>query len=576
MSNERPVTSKARGVCKYYNTSRGCFAGDRCKFLHGETDKFTPYDKHKTCRYFAAGYCVRGDKCWFRHATPEPIATPEDEEEEDLCCICYEKPVTFGLLGGCSHVFCVGCIRSWRDRNGKSEEVVSSGVIKQCPLCRAPSKFVTPSSKFYPEGHPEKTATIERYKASMARVPCRHFYKSPVGNRHCPFGKDCFYKHLNEDGTPYVFETGIEDTARERRRRDWRFNFRDPPWDVPYFRSALESIRANISGLEDYEDGLDIYSDEDDYAGAHDDGPFAERMAETMERLVNAIQLSDFGWGGGYHVRFRLGTPISLAADGGVEEASASPEPTSEATSDTIIPMPASAPSDQAPEDASDSTRTGVTSESYSRFSTVVRRDSYNTPDLADDTLENNRPLPSSAALFSSANWPSLGAEVGTAPSSSCAANDAQVAHEADVLIGEAEDFDQRVQEVLQFGTLEPDQPSPSTSRPSAEPAHGDAHAAPPDPDRVSEALQDNDPPFLTDGRGRVVWSSTTSGRSREGRRGRAAVSQQQKMYRELSEGDLSAMRSAEESGQRPASRPRQLQRAHTDPEGELRSAEGL
>ncbi|KAI0367001.1 hypothetical protein BV20DRAFT_610734 [Pilatotrama ljubarskyi] len=39
-------------------------------------------------------------------------------------------------------------------------------------------------------------------------------------------------------------------------------------------------------------------------------------------------------------------------------------------------------------------------------------------------------------------------------------------------------------------------------------------------------AVQDADPPFMTDGRGRVVWSSTASSRgAREGRRGRAASS---------------------------------------------------
>lgn len=26
----------------------------------------------------------------------------------------------------------------------------------------------------------------------------------------CPYGKDCFYQHLNEDGTPYVFKDGVD------------------------------------------------------------------------------------------------------------------------------------------------------------------------------------------------------------------------------------------------------------------------------------------------------------------------------------------------------------------------------
>ncbi|KAI0820799.1 hypothetical protein BC628DRAFT_825212 [Trametes gibbosa] len=47
-----------------------------------------------------------------------------------------------------------------------------------------------------------------------------------------------------------------------------------------------------------------------------------------------------------------------------------------------------------------------------------------------------------------------------------------------------------------------------------------------PPPTTFDAALaQESDPPFMTDGRGRVVWSSTTSSRSRDGRRGRAASS---------------------------------------------------
>ena len=76
------------------NTSRGCFAGDRCKFLHGAVERLTPYDKSKVCRFYAAGYCKNGECCWFRHVDP-----PKASEEEDLCSICYDKPVTYGLLG---------------------------------------------------------------------------------------------------------------------------------------------------------------------------------------------------------------------------------------------------------------------------------------------------------------------------------------------------------------------------------------------------------------------------------------------------------------------------------------------
>ena len=105
MASERPVTSKPRGICKYYATPRGCFAGNQCKFLHGEQERLTPFDKNKLCRFYAAGYCKRGAQCWFLHAQPaagssmtraEPLA---EDESDCSCSICYDTPVTYGLLG---------------------------------------------------------------------------------------------------------------------------------------------------------------------------------------------------------------------------------------------------------------------------------------------------------------------------------------------------------------------------------------------------------------------------------------------------------------------------------------------
>ncbi|KAF8269843.1 hypothetical protein EI94DRAFT_1573130 [Lactarius quietus] len=205
---ERPVTSKSRGICRYYNTPRGCFAGDNCKFLHGEHEKLTPFDKSKTCRYFAAGYCKRGDKCWFRHVLPADLVTSPDDSQ--ICSICMEEPITFGLLAECSHTFCIDCIRNWRGQENCSEDVALSRLHKKCPYCRTLSKFVIPSSHFYPNGHPGKAAALERYKASLQRIPCRYFAASSPDSRFCPFGRDCMYQHKNEDGTPYVFNKGVE------------------------------------------------------------------------------------------------------------------------------------------------------------------------------------------------------------------------------------------------------------------------------------------------------------------------------------------------------------------------------
>ena len=64
LSTTRPSTSKSRGICRYYTHPRGCFAADKCKFLHGEPPieakpddppMLTPYDKAKRCEFYARG-----------------------------------------------------------------------------------------------------------------------------------------------------------------------------------------------------------------------------------------------------------------------------------------------------------------------------------------------------------------------------------------------------------------------------------------------------------------------------------------------------------------------------------------
>ncbi|KAF9045803.1 hypothetical protein BDZ89DRAFT_942718 [Hymenopellis radicata] len=213
---ERPVTSKSRGVCRYYKEPRGCFSGDKCKFLHGEPEeteiKFTPFDQAKTCRYYAQGFCKRGDKCWFKHTAPK-ARTSKGEEEEELCSICFDRPVTYGLLMGCTHVFCITCIKEWRDSAKKNNQGGILKVTKLCPMCRAPSKYITPSSLFYKHDDPRKEQVVTAYKESMARIPCRYFQRTKGDSTKkpfCPFGKDCFYQHLNADGTSYVFSDGVD------------------------------------------------------------------------------------------------------------------------------------------------------------------------------------------------------------------------------------------------------------------------------------------------------------------------------------------------------------------------------
>ncbi|THH08807.1 hypothetical protein EW145_g2459 [Phellinidium pouzarii] len=258
--SQRPKTSNVRGVCKYFRLKRGCFHGDNCKFLHSEGETLSPYDKTYR-QVFAKGFCKHGDKCWFRHARNTSAATAfeigasnvhsdslseEIGEEDALCCICQEKPVTYGLLEKCSHIYCLQCLRDWRDPADKSQDIINSGNTKKCPYCRASSNFVTPSSIFYPSEDPRKTATITHYKASMARVPCKYFGKFGSGRSSCPFGINCFYQHKDVDSTPYVFPQSTDHYTS--RLRSQLHSGRAPFIPIsPFSRSIRSDIAQTLA-----------------------------------------------------------------------------------------------------------------------------------------------------------------------------------------------------------------------------------------------------------------------------------------------------------------------------------------
>jgi len=116
------------------------------------------------------------------------------------CGICFESIVEvpgrrFGLLTGCTHAFCLDCIRQWRGRIDLPKETVRS-----CPLCRVTSYFIIPCDRYVTD--PQRKAGLnDEYHAQQRAIPCRHFN---FGKGVCPFGSSCWYAHLNPDGTPAV------------------------------------------------------------------------------------------------------------------------------------------------------------------------------------------------------------------------------------------------------------------------------------------------------------------------------------------------------------------------------------
>ncbi|TCD69633.1 hypothetical protein EIP91_006858 [Steccherinum ochraceum] len=559
--SERPATSKARGICKYYNSPRGCFAGKHCKFLHGQEEKITPYDKAKPCKFFAAGYCKRGADCWFSHIPPTEAAAgtsqsavhipTELNEDENLCCICLEKPVTYGLLAGCSHIYCIQCIRDWRDSTGKSFEMVSSGNTKKCPLCRALSPFVTPSSHFYPDGHAGKVAIIDQYKASMARVACKHFQRSPKSNRYCPFGRDCFYQHLNSDGTPFVFDRGVSFYIKQARRRHYDDNEDDDPDQSPWLQelsTALDAIRASVPHVQqDADDNED--EPEDWIANASEGEAGTPAYARAHEALA--------------HLTFSSPSTVSRTA---LSEPG-SPTHTfnfHRGPGDTtpLILSPLLQPADPMSMIPHPSHTTGA------RFSTVVHG---RMPDYVIGNVGDWNPIPWTASIFSAAELPGvLDFPDQHPPLPTPTANDLEA-----LILQHPPSLSGQATEVIH------DPPaSESTANIDTAPLHisNQPPAVADAWDTPAPTAQESDPPLLTDGRGRVVWSTTPASRRGRGRATSSALPTSQQHKARLREESLGSEVARDHAADQ--TRSPHMVRARTFPElpasGEVRSSSQL
>lgn len=74
--------------------------------------------------------------------------------------------------------------------------------LRTCPVCREPCHFVTPS-KVWPRDQQEKEAIMQAYKKKLGSIDCKYWVARPEGDRTCPFGTSCFYRHTGAEVSPY-------------------------------------------------------------------------------------------------------------------------------------------------------------------------------------------------------------------------------------------------------------------------------------------------------------------------------------------------------------------------------------
>jgi E3 ubiquitin-protein ligase makorin len=251
--------------CIFINSSTGCRKGSNCEFSHS-ADQVT--NEQIACRYFKKGNCKRGNSCFYKHDLQNQTAqqtaqqTVGNRTEEIVCSVCYEDPLQFGLLNGCDHVFCLKCVREWRNSKTKDLELGRSNVIKECPLCRVKSDFVVPSFKFMTGQEKEKE--IQAYKTKLEKIPCKYFNRRGRYYRVCPFGDICFYAHTDQDGKKLSCTKGPPQYARNRRELQQLLGL-DVVTLTQQF-TLLQSMRSPLDWEED-EDYEDYW--EDGYVSSH-------------------------------------------------------------------------------------------------------------------------------------------------------------------------------------------------------------------------------------------------------------------------------------------------------------------
>ena len=168
---------------------------------HSEQKKSVSLQNNKDilCPFFSNGDCKFGSKCRYSHddsaedndykgiydennvnisgmenAKENGYRNIIDDNDINECSICISKPDKFknelyGIMSHCNCVFCLHCIREWRNEGIKVS--YKSDQVRMCPNCRIKSHYVIPSLH-YVHGQ-RKEDLISRYKQSLSVTPCK-------------------------------------------------------------------------------------------------------------------------------------------------------------------------------------------------------------------------------------------------------------------------------------------------------------------------------------------------------------------------------------------------------------------
>lgn len=152
-----------------------CKYGDRCPYQHGDLcDICNLYCLHptdETKRKAHQKECMSILEKDMEHSFA--VARSKDK----TCGICFEvitekaspSEHRFGILPNCNHIFCLPCIRKWRQAKN-----FDSTITRACPECRVESHYVCPSL-YWVDTKEEKEKLLNEYKEALRQQNCKYF-----------------------------------------------------------------------------------------------------------------------------------------------------------------------------------------------------------------------------------------------------------------------------------------------------------------------------------------------------------------------------------------------------------------
>lgn len=180
-----------RLLCSSY-LSQGYCNFPRCNNVHGDLCDLCGFyalhpfneqlrQKHRdvspvrSSKFFDSDLSI-WQECMAEHERSMELAFAYQRSQDLVCGICFEIVIEkepkhssrFGILENCNHIYCVDCIRAWRNSNSSE---TSKSNKRVCPMCRIKSDFIIPSEYFYDDKEEEKQKLITRYKDALRLVP---------------------------------------------------------------------------------------------------------------------------------------------------------------------------------------------------------------------------------------------------------------------------------------------------------------------------------------------------------------------------------------------------------------------